>query len=282
MKYGVAVFTTSYSVGIVPLARQAEALGYESLWVPDHPVIPEALATPYPWSADRQLPDYYRHIIDPFVGLAAAAGATTRLRIGTAVLLVPERNPLILAKEVATLDQISGGRLLFGIGAGWLAEEGAVFGVDWKRRWRQTRDYVRAMQACWADDVSAYAGDYANFPPLYCHPKPLQRPHPPLIIAGELKGAVARIAEFGHGWMPRALLVDPGSIEESRRALEAAYRERGRDPAGIEITIYGAKPDRDDCRRWADAGADRIIFHFGPKSQEEMFTRLQRYAEEMF
>ncbi len=282
MKYGVASFTTAYSVNIVRLAQHCEALGYESLWVPDHPVIPKQMDTPYPWNPSQTLPDYYRHLIDPFVGLAAAAGATTRLRIGTAVLLVPERNPILLAKEVATLDRISGGRFHFGIGAGWLREEGDVFGVDWNRRWRQTRDYIAAMQVCWRDEVAEYAGEYVRFPPVYSDPKPMQPSGPPILIAGELKGAVRRIAEFGNGWIPRALLVDPKTIESSRKQLEAAYRERGRDPAGIDITLYGAKPSRKDCRMWIDAGVDRIIFHFGPKTEADIFERLQRYAGEIF
>jgi len=282
MRYGLALFMTAYSIDMKTLAQRAEALGYESLWAPDHPVIPVAFTTPYPWNESRTLPEYYKHIVDPFVALATAAGATQRLKLGTSVVLVPERNPILTAIEVATLDAVSGGRFLFGIGAGWLREEGDVFGVDWKRRWKQTRDFIMAMRACWEQDVSEYQGDYVTMPPLYAYPKPVQQPHPPILIAGELKGALARIAEYGDGWVPRANLVTPREIEETRQALERRFREAGRDPSRIDITLYGSRPRKADCQSWIDAGVDRIVIQLPVRDEAESLDRIARYAAELF
>lgn len=282
MNYGVAMFMTAYSINVKVLARHAEALGFESLWVPDHPVIPAQFETPYPWNESRTLPEYYKHLIDPFVGLAAAVGATSRLRVGTSVVLVPERHPLVTAKEVATLDEISGGRMIFGVGAGWLREEGDVFGVDWKRRWRQTRDFVMAMKACWSEEVTEYHGDYVDVPPIYSYPKPVQQPHPPILIAGELERAVERIADYGDGWIPRANLVSPRVIEDTRKRLEGMFRERGRDAGAIDITLYGSRPRREECQGWIDGGVNRIIFQLPVRGEQETLERMERYADQLF
>ena len=277
MKVGVFFMPTSYSADMVTLAQRVEELGFESLWLPDHPIIPETHHTPYPGGGE--MPDYYGHLLDPFVALAAAAGATQRIKLGTGVVIVPERDPLVMAKEVATLDQVSGGRFLFGIGSGWLKEEGEIMGVDWKRRWTQTREYVQAMQACWAPGVAEFHGKYVDFPPLHSDPKPVQQPHPPILIAGELEQAPARILEYGDGWIPRYILVTPEAIAKTRRRLESDFRAAGRDFSRFEISTFGAKPDRDDHKRLEDAGVDRVVQMLRVAGPEQTLQRLEIWAE---
>jgi probable F420-dependent oxidoreductase len=203
------------TLDVVTLARQAEQWGFDSLWMPEHAVVPVQVRTPLPPGTPSL--EAYAHIPDPFVTLAAAAGATTRLKLGTAVCLVPQRNPLVLAKEVASLDCVSGGRFLFGIGAGWLREEAELLGTH---RWAQTREHVMAMKTLWTQEQASFAGEYVRFPPLWCNPKPVQKPHPPILVGGMLPKAFERVADYGDGWLP--LNTDPNTrpadIEAGRSA----------------------------------------------------------------
>jgi probable F420-dependent oxidoreductase len=201
--------------------------------------------------------------------------------LGTGICLVPERNPLYTAKEVATLDRVSRGRFLFGIGAGWLREESELFGVDFPRRWTQTRDHVMAMKALWNGELSEYAGRYVRFPRLWCHPKPVQRPHPPILIAGELEKAAERVAEYGDGWFPRGRAIDPAGVEAGRKRIEALYRERGRDPASLTISVFGARADKASNRGFADAGADRVIHMLPSENEQKTVQALERLAGEL-
>lgn len=277
MKIGIFYMPTSYSVDVATMAQHVEGLGFESLWLPDHPVIPVERTSPYPGGGE--MPDYYGHIMDPFVALAAAAGATSRIKLGTGIVLVPERDPLVTAKEVATLDQVSGGRFLFGIGAGWLKEEGEVMGTVWKRRWSQTREYMLAMKACWSEGPAEFHGEFVDFPLLHSDPKPLQQPHPPILIAGEMEKAPARIIEYGDGWIPRYIMVTPASIESTRRHIEEQFRQQGRDFSRFEISIFGAKPDREDHRRLADAGVDRVVQMLRVSEPEDTLKRVDIWAD---
>src|SRR5579863_1460558 len=182
MNVGVSMFCTGYTIGIVELAQRVEQLGFAALFVPEHPAVPKDAATPFP--SGGPIPRQYKEVIDPFVGLAAAAAVTTRIRLGTGICLVPQRNPLLTAKETATLDMLSGGRFEFGIGAGWLKEEIELFGADFPHRWTQTREYIEAIKACWGPDPAEYHGKYADFGPIHLFPKPTQQPHPPILIGG--------------------------------------------------------------------------------------------------
>ena len=278
MHIGITIFLTNYTIDIVTLARHMEKMGFESLWVPEHPVIPAEMRTPWPGSKEGVLPDWYKRTIDPFVGLAAAAGATTKLKLGTGICLVPERNPLYTAKEVATLDQVSKGRFLFGIGAGWLREESELFGVDFPRRWTQTREHVMAMKALWNGELSEYSGKYVRFPKLWCHPKPVQKPHPPILIAGELDKAAQRVADFGDGWFPRGRAIDAKGVEQGRKKIEALYRERGRDPKSITISIFGADADKASNKSFADAGAERVIHMIRSEDEKKSLQTLEKIA----
>ncbi len=277
MQVGIMPFATSKTMPIVELGVEAERLGFESLFLPEHPVIPAEFETPFPGGGD--LPDEYRRMLDPFVGLAAVAGATERIRIGTAITLILQRPPLISAAQLATLDQLSHGRLIIGAGSGWLREEGAIFHVDWNRRGAQMKDYFRAMKRCWNDPVAAYKGTHVEFPELICEPKPVQRPNPPILIAGEMKVAARRAAIYGDGWIPRYLWSTPESIAEGRARMVAAYQEYGRDPDTIDITLFGCRQDKDEVRRFVDAGVTRILFVLKPEPPDMMKDRLYRLAE---
>lgn len=281
MKYGLIMFVTDYTIGIVTLARKAEALGFEGLLVPEHPIIPVNMKTPFAGSPDGVLPDFYKHAIDPFVGLAAAAAATQRLRVGTGICLVPERNPLLTAKEVATLDLISNGRFDFGIGAGWLREESEVLGVDFPRRWTQTREFVLAMKACWASDSAEYQGKYVEFPEVWVHPKPVQKPHPPILVAGEGERVAHRIAEYGDGWLPRARNLTPEALEAGRKRIESVMTEYGRDPASLTVHAFGASGDKEALRRLFDAGADRVLLMLPSENEEKTVARLEELAADL-
>ena len=276
-KLGVMMFATRTTMPLPGLAERVEALGFESLFLPEHPVIPERFESEYPGGGP--LPDEYRMMVDPYVGLAAAAGATRSIRLGTSISLILERRPLLAAKAIATLDRVSHGRVVLGIGSGWLREEGDVFNVDWERRGAQMREFVAAMKACWTDEVSSFNGRYVRFPEVIVEPKPVQRPHPPILIAGELGLAARRAAEWGNGWMPRYLWSTPEMVEDGRRRMEEAWRERGRDPDGIDITLFGCRRDRAEIARWADAGVTRILFVLPMEDEADTAARLERIAE---
>ena len=276
-KLGVMMFATRDTMPLPRLAERVEALGFESLFLPEHPVIPERFASEYPGGGP--LPDEYRMMVDPYVGLAAAAGATRSIRLGTSISLILERRPLLAAKAIATLDRVSRGRVVLGIGSGWLREEGDVFNVDWERRGSQMREFVAAMKTCWTDEISSFSGRYVRFPEVIVEPKPVQRPHPPILIAGELGLAARRAAEWGSGWMPRYLWSTPEMIEEGRRRMEEGWRERARDPATIDITLFGCRRNRAEIARWADAGVTRILFVLPMEDEASTAARLERIAE---
>jgi probable F420-dependent oxidoreductase len=278
MKLGVIMFCTPYSIGIVQLAQLAERLGFESLFLPEHPAVPVNRVTPFPGGGE--LPRHYKETIDPFCALAAVAGSTKTLRFGTGICLVPQRNPLITAKEIATIDLISGGRFEFGVGAGWLKEEVEMFGGDFPRRWTQTRDHVLAMKACWGPDPSEYQGRYAKFGPTHMFPKPVQQPHPPVLIAGEGDKAAARVAEFGDGWLPRGRNFTPQDVETGRKKIEALWKSAGRKGKPT-VSLFAGKPDKQSNRDFFNAGCDRIL-HMAPSEDEGKTTALlQKWKAEL-
>ncbi|HUJ76279.1 MAG TPA: LLM class F420-dependent oxidoreductase [bacterium] len=279
MHVGLMMFATAASVPVASLAQRAEALGYDSLWLPDHPAIPVGFQTPF--IGGGPMPEHYKHMLDPFVALAAAAGASQRLKLGTAITLVPEREPLVQAKQVATLDLVSQGRFLFGIGAGWLREESELLGVDFPRRWGQTRDFVRAMQALWTQEEASHDGPFTRFPPVWSHPKPVQKPHPPILIAGIGPGAPQRVAEYGDGWIPFHHGSTPDSIAAGRKAIEAMFRERGRNASRLDVTLFGCRPERAELRRWADAGVTRVLLVLQPRPAQDTLQHIERLAAQV-
>lgn len=237
MKIGVFEFCIDRSVDPAVIAKRAEELGFASYWVPEHPIVPVKTSSPYPASDDGLIPDEYGRITDPFVSLARASAVTTKIELGTGICLVPERNPLELAKEVATLDHFSGGRFIFGIGAGWLREETEIMGGDFDHRWGQTKDAVLAMKELWTKDEAEYHGKYYDFPAVRSFPKPAQKPHPPVYMGGSSKYVFKRVVEWGDGWMP--VLSPVEDIKAGRRRLNEMAEAAGRDSKEISVLAFG-------------------------------------------
>ena len=212
------------------------------------------------------------------MALAQASGVTERIKLGTGIVLVPERNPLLLAKEVSTLDLFSGGRFLFGIGAGWHREETEIMGGDFDHRWTQVREAVLVMKELWTKEEAEYHGTYYDFPPVKSYPKPAQRPHPPVLLGGMAKNVLRRVVTWGDGWMPNR--TTPSRIEESRAMLDTLAAEAGRDPGAITISVFGQSADLDMIRSFHGAGADRVMVRVeSANTEQEMSDELERIAE---
>ncbi|TMQ21505.1 MAG: LLM class F420-dependent oxidoreductase [Candidatus Rokuibacteriota bacterium] len=278
MNIGISVPLPAYHVDVAFMARKAEELGFESFWCAEHPFIPVRTTSRFPGSEDGVIPESYSHFVDPFVALARASGVTTRVKLGTGIVLVPERNPLLLAKEVSTLDLFSGGRFLFGIGAGWLREETQIMGGDFDHRWAQVRESVLAMKELWTKPAAEFHGTYYDFPPVKSFPKPAQKPHPPVILGGAAGNVLERIVAWADGWLPNR--ITPEQLRERRATLDRLAKDAGRDPSAITISVHGQPADRDLIRRLHDAGATRVIVRPPTvKTESEMGTELTRIAE---
>ena len=256
MKIGVSMFVTGTSIDVAVLAKKAEELGFESLWLPEHPTIPVHTTSPWPGSRDGVMPTYYSQIVDPLVALARASAVTSTLKLGTGICLVPERNPILLAKEVASLDYFSGGRFLFGVGIGWLREEIELF-VKFEDRVRYTQESILAMKEIWTKEESQFHGKLIDFPPIKSFPKPVQKPHPPIYLGGDAKNVFERVMALGDGWMP--IRVTPARVREGRGELDRLAEESGRDPSTLEVTVFGLGPDPVLIKEFEDAGASRVI-----------------------
>lgn len=258
MKLGVHFYVTGYTIDPVTIARAVEGAGLESFWVPEHAVLPTSPETPFAMTGG-DTPRLYGEMADPFVLLSFIGAATTRLKLGTGVCVVPERHPLLLAKMVGTLDNFSQGRLLLGLGLGWMREEIDLFGVEFAKRWSFTRETIEAMKALWANGGRAsYTGQYVTFPDLVCDPVPVQRPHPPIILGGLPSDRLwRRIARYGDGWI--AMGAGPDDVCAARKGLEIACQEIGRDPADLEISVGSWEIDPATREAYGEAGADRLI-----------------------
>ena len=277
MSVGVSTPLPAYTIDPAFMARKAEELGFESIWYAEHPAVPVESNSPFP-ATGGEIPWTYSHFTDPYIALARASGATSSIKLGTGITLVPERNPLLLAKEIASLDRFSGGRFLFGIGTGWLREETEIFGGDFEHRWTQTREALEAMKELWTKDEAEYHGKYFNFPAVKSYPKPAQQPHPPIIIGGMARNVLRRVISHADGWMPNR--VTPAEVEDSRRRLDAMAAEVGRDPKSITISIFGQPPDGNVVQSYLSAGADRVVVRPDHVANEyEMGKQLERMAD---
>jgi len=275
MKFGVAMFNTDYSMRIDHLAREVEARGFESLWLPEHTHIPKSRKSPYPGGGD--LPKEYWHTNDPFVALAMAAAVTTRLKVGTGICLVIERDPITLAKEIASLDFLSGGRFLFGIGGGWNAEEMANHGTDFKKRWRLMRERILAMKEIWTKDEAAYHGEFVNFDPIWAYPKPAQKPHPPILLGNNSPKALERVVEYCDGWFP--LAGRAGDLAAGIANLRRSAEKAGRDPKSLSVTVYAAASEEGAVRGYEKAGAERAVFYLPSAERDAVLPVLDRYTK---
>ncbi|HEY7268454.1 MAG TPA: LLM class F420-dependent oxidoreductase [Dehalococcoidia bacterium] len=278
MKYGVSIFPTDYAIRPNELGPMLEERGFESVWFPEHTHIPSSRITPYP--GGTELPMEYSHTYDPFVACTAAAMVTKRLKVATGICLVIERDPITMAKEVASVDMLSDGRFLFGIGGGWNVEEMENHGTDFKTRWRLLRERIMAMKRIWIDDEAEYHGRYVNFEKVWSWPKPVQKPHPPILMGGDGATTFQRVIEFCDGWMPinRGRAESGSGLIEKIAALRAQSKAAGRDPDTISISIFGARPDGDTIGRLEEAGVERVILGLPPAPREAVEPILERYA----
>jgi len=274
MHIGVFHFPTDYGIDISELAQAAEARGLESLFVCEHTHIPLSRRSPFPGGGE--LPKRYIHSHDPFVALAFAAAATRTLRLGTGICLVPQRDPIITAKSVASLDRLSGGRFLFGVGGGWNVDEMENHGARYDTRFRLLRERVLAMKALWTQEEASFHGEFVNFDPAWCYPKPAQRPHPPVLLGGETDKTLQRVVDFCDGWFPRGSADFDPAVAVSR--LKTACAEAGRDFAGMQITVFRAPADADALKRYADAGITRVLFDAPDSGRDEVLRLLDQYA----
>jgi probable F420-dependent oxidoreductase len=274
MKIGVYMFSTDYSIGIVELARALEERGYAALYVPEHTHIPTSRRSP--WPGGGELPREYSHTLDPFVGLAAAATATEKLRLGTGIALLTERDPIVTAKAVATLDLVSNGRVDFGIGAGWNAEEMENHGTAFDTRFRVMVERAKAMQAIWTQDEAGFNGEFTEFEPIWSWPKPVQKPHPPILLGGETKHTLRRIMDFCDGWIPRGRnFTDP---QEQMARLKRYADEAGREMSSLSTTLFGANPDAAYLEKCAAAGVDCALLALPPEGRDTILPLLDEHA----
>ncbi|GGG51834.1 LLM class F420-dependent oxidoreductase [Caldovatus sediminis] len=273
MKIGAAMFFTDYSMAPGELARALEERGFESVWAPEHSHIPLSRRSPFP--AGGEIPKQYYDVMDPFVSLTAAAAAATRLKVGTGVCLVVQRDPIQTAKLVASLDQVSGGRFLFGVGNGWNAEEMANHGTAFATRHRLARERIEAMKVIWTQSKPEYHGEFVNFGPMMTWPKPVQKPHPPVIVGGAFPYGARRALRYGDGWMPhrrRPAYEDVAALIPQFRRMEA---EAGRS---VPITIWGVSEDLDLLRRDRDLGVERAIVQLASAKADAILPELDRWA----
>jgi len=273
MKFGLAIFATDYSATPAEVAAMAEERGFESLLFPEHTHIPVSRETPYPAGTD--LPQEYWHLFDPFVAATSAAAATERLLVGTGICLVVQHDPIITAKTVASVDHVSGGRFLLGIGAGWNVEEMRNHGTDAATRFELMRERVEAMKAIWTRDEPEYHGKYVDFDPVWSWPKPVQRPHPPILLGGNGRTVAERVLAYADEWLPNMF----GDPERFAARIEK-LRRRGRDEAGREIgvTVQLAPTDPAGIERLAAAGAHRCMWYLPPRDRAAVERAMDRYA----
>lgn len=276
MNIGIAMFVTQSSIDIAELAQACEGHGFESLWVPEHPAIPAGPKSPWPGSPDGAIPQMYYECVDPFVALGRASSVTSTLKLGTGICLVPERNPILLAKEIATLDYFSGGRFLFGIGTGWLREETELFGVDFSQRVGYTRESIQAMKELWTKELGEFHGRYIDFPPIYSAPKPVQKPHPPVLIGGRAKNVFRRVVSWGDGWMPNR--ITPAELREGKQEIQRLAVEAGRDPDSIEVSVFGQPADPELLKAYEDAGASRAMVFAESAPRDAVLRQLDEFA----
>ena len=270
--FGVTMFPTDYSIQPVELALAVEERGLDSLFFPEHTHIPTSRKTPFPGGGE--LPKHYSHTHDPFVAFGACAAVTTRIRLGTGICLVIQRDPITLAKEIATLDRLSNGRFVLGIGAGWNREEMQNHGADYVNRWALVREKILAMKAIWTQDEAEFHGKFVNFDPLWSYPKPAQRRGPPVWIGANSKWVFDRIAEYGDGWMPIGGL---GSGNMDR--LKAACEARGRKVSDITLALFGAPTAIESLRGRIEQGFDELIFNVESEPADAVLPKLDQIAK---
>ncbi len=273
MEFGVTMFAADYAMDVAELGRESEARGFESLWFPEHTHMP--VATTLNSTGSGPLADEYRRTLDQFVVLAAVAAVTQTIKIGTGICLITQRDPILLAKEVASVDHLSKGRVIFGIGAGWNRPEIENHGVPYARRWRMMRERVAAMKEIWANDEAEYHGELVNFDKINSWPKPVQKPHPPIIVGGDGPRAVDHMVEYGDGWLPHPT-GGGASLEDRIKAANEKLAAAGRQP--VPVTVFGALGDDAEIAEYQRLGVARCVLRLPPRQRDEVLPVLDRFA----
>jgi len=279
MKFGAAMFFTDCSMAPGELARALEARGFESLWAPEHSHIPLSRASPFPNGGE--LPKQYYDVMDPFVTLTAAAAATSTLKVGTGVCLVQQRDPIQTAKLVASLDQVSNGRFLFGVGSGWNAEEMEDHGTPFKSRHKIARERIEAMKVIWTESKAEYHGDFVSFDPMMAWPKPVQKPYPPVIVGGAFPYGARRAIRYGDGWVPHASRPEYGDVSDFLPQFHAMAKDAGRDPASLPVTMFRVVEELDRLRHYRDIGIARVVITVPSAGADQVMPILDRWAEKI-
>jgi probable F420-dependent oxidoreductase len=274
MHVGLYYFPTDYGIDIRELAIAAEERGFDSLLLPEHTHIPKSRRTPYPGGGE--LPKEYSHTHDPFVALSFAAAVTKKILLGTGICLIPQRDPIVTAKCVASVDRLSGGRFIFGIGGGWNVDEMENHGAHYETRFKLMRERILAMKALWTQEEAAFHGQMVNFDPVWMYPKPLQRPHPPILLGGGSDHTLKRVVEFCDGWMPIARRdFDPkNEVARLRQAASAA----GRDFSTLSVSVFAAPADKAILAQYRDAGIDRVFLTVPDLTRDEIISVLDKNA----
>jgi probable F420-dependent oxidoreductase len=275
MQFGGAMAFTTSSISAMELAHILEERGFESIWAPEHSHIPLTRKTPYPGG---ELPKYFHEIMDPFVVLSAASQVTRTIKFGTGVLLVQQRDTIQTAKLVASFDQVSQGRFLFGVGGGWNQDEMENHGTVYATRFKRMRESIEAMKEIWTKEKPEYHGEFVNFDPMMAEPKPVQKPHPPIHVGGAFPHGARRAIRYGDGWIPVAGRED---LTDVIPKFHEMTREAGRDPASIEITLFGLGEDVDSLKRFADMGVARVVPMFAPEQADVVLPIVDRWTKIM-
>jgi probable F420-dependent oxidoreductase len=277
MDFGALMFFTDYAIPATELAQALEARGFESVWAPEHSHIPTSRRSPWPGGAE--LPKVYYEAMDPFVSLTAAAIATKTLRVATGVCLVQQRDPIQTAKLVASVDQVSGGRFLFGVGGGWNAEEMADHGTEFRTRFKLVRERIEAMKEIWTKTKAEYHGEMVDFPEMMAWPKPVQKPHPPILVGGAFPHAARRAVRYGDGWAPITGRGPEGDVDQIVPRFRQMLTEAGRDPKSVPVTLFGPTEDADRLARYRDQGIARVVVMLQSAKGEAILPVLDRWAE---
>jgi probable F420-dependent oxidoreductase len=268
------MFATDYAIRPDELARACEERGFESIWFPEHTHIPTSRRSPWPGGA--ALPKEYWHTHDLFVSLMAAAAATKTIKVGSGICLVIEHDPIVLAKEVASVDQLSNGRLIFGIGGGWNAEEMENHGTPFNRRWKLLRERIEAMKVIWSDEAAEYHGDFVNFDPIWSYPKPLQKPHPPILMGTLSEHGLNRVVRYCDGWIPVGLMLK--DLPAAVRDLRARAEQAGRKAQEVPVSIFGAGAKEAALQQYQELGVERTVFGLPPEGRDKVLPLLDQYA----
>jgi probable F420-dependent oxidoreductase len=274
MRVGAFYFPADYGINMAELARALEDRGFDSLFVPEHTHIPASRKSPFPGGGE--LPKRYSHTHDPFVALAFAAAATKKLKLGTGILLVPQHEPIVTAKAIASLDQLSGGRFIFGIGGGWNVEEMENHGATYPTRFKQMREHVLAMKELWTKEEASFDGEFVKFDRVWSWPKPAQQPHPPVILGGETDHTLRRVIEYCDGWFPRPR--GGFDVVKGVAHLRQMAEKAGRDPSTITTIVFGSANDAKVLESYDKAGIQSALLAIPDDSRDEILRYLDKIA----